>query len=315
MIIDIIGAGALGLLFGTKLQAVRHQVRLWTRTEEQSNQLRAQGIRTLESGGAVHVLSPENVQALPISGLLDEWNRAPGDWLFLMVKQTGMDEAIQSMDGLKTKPVNAVCFQNGLGHIEKLEKAFPSWRIFSAVTTEGAKRDGGDVHRAGHGQTWIGESKDARGNQSANVGRSSAADVALMLCQAGFDGIASNQIERMVHRKWMINAVINPLTALWRIPNGELLSREERIAVMRQLYDEGMNILAAAGIETDPDWWEQILSVCRSTASNTSSMLADVQSGRRTEIESINGQFVILAHRCGLPAPMHETMYRLIEGM
>jgi 2-dehydropantoate 2-reductase len=61
--------------------------------------------------------------------------------------------------------------------------------------------------------------------------------------------------------------------------------------------------------------WDELVEVCRRTAINRSSMLQDVESGRETEIEAINGSLVRLARRHGILAPLNETMADLIRGM
>ena len=153
------------------------------------------------------------------------------------------------------------------------------------------------VKRAGEGHTWFG--RDVHTKEIEKEASRNLEEVRLqaLLQQAGFNCTASNQIDKLIYRKLLINAVINPLTAIWRIPNGGLLQNDYRLEVMRRLYDEASAIYKASDIMVGTDMWEEILSVCRSTASNTSSMLADVMQGRRTEVESISGQMVQLAHR------------------
>ncbi|MNW61855.1 2-dehydropantoate 2-reductase [compost metagenome] len=136
-----------------------------------------------------------------------------------------------------------------------------------------------------------------------------------LLEQAGFDCTVSNEIDKLIYRKLLINAVINPLTALWRIPNGELITKEERKRLMRQLYEEVLLVYSERGICLDQDMWDHLILVCRSTATNTSSMLADVLAGRGTEVGSINGHIVRMAQKSGLTAPTHELLLHLIEGM
>ncbi|WP_440111102.1 ketopantoate reductase family protein [Paenibacillus sp. QZ-Y1] len=314
MFIDVIGAGSLGLLYGGKLQAAGFQVRFWTRTAEQADQLNRDGLRITEREKTIRIPSGL-VQAKPIKELSEVWQHSPGEWLLLMVKQTGIDHVIREIDILKDQAMNIACFQNGVGHLEKLEAAMPHSNIYSVITTEGAKREQGGVIRAGKGETWLGKSTYLINSNLAQMDQDQSNSLPGLLQQAGFDCTVSNEIDKLIYRKLLINAVINPLTALWRLPNGDLITNEKRITLMRQLYDEGMAVYQAKGIQLDSDIWEHILSVCRSTASNTSSMLSDVLHGQRTEVQSINGQIVSMACRCGLAAPMHEILVHLIEGM
>ena len=112
MVIDIVGAGSLGLLYGGKLQAAGYAVRFWTRTPEQAEELRIHGLTITEQGKKIQLL-PQHIQAYSISELSAHWHDQPGDWLLLMVKQTSIDDVIHSMETMKDYILNIVCFQNG----------------------------------------------------------------------------------------------------------------------------------------------------------------------------------------------------------
>ncbi|WP_145323199.1 ketopantoate reductase family protein [Paenibacillus xylanexedens] len=313
MIIDVVGAGSLGLLYGGKLLAAGNQVRFWTRTTAQADLLNRIGVTIVEQDRKIHI-QPDQIQAKPINELSDTWERTPGEWLLLMVKQTSIDDFIHEISLLKDQVLNIACFQNGMGHLEKLQAALPHSLICSAITTEGAKRTEYQVTRAGTGETRLGN-RNIDIEASTSIEMEKTFTLLRLMQQAGFDCTVSNEIDKLIYRKLLINAVINPLTALWRIPNGELINKEERKRFMRQLYDETLVIYSASGIHLDQDMWEQLISVCRSTASNTSSMLADVLQGRGTEVGSINGHIVRMAHKSGLAAPTHGILLDLIEGL
>lgn len=314
MIIDVVGSGSLGLLYGGKLQDAGNEVRFWTRTAEQANKLSVEGFKVNEREETIQI-SSDQIQVKPITELTRVWEHSPGDWLLLMVKQTAIQDVIHEIASLKTRVLNIACFQNGVGHLNVVQSHMPHSNIYSVITTEGAKRQHDGVIRAGIGETWLGKSSDIRSSSLMPMDQNESIRLQGLLQQAGFGCTVSNEIDKLIYRKLLINAVINPLTAIWRIPNGELITREERIMFMRQLYDEAWAVYEASGIPVDGDVWDQILSVCRSTASNTSSMLSDVLHGQQTEVQSINGQIVSMACRCGLSAPTHEVLLHLIEGM
>ncbi|PQP80582.1 2-dehydropantoate 2-reductase [Paenibacillus sp. PCH8] len=311
--IDIIGAGSLGLMYGGKLQAAGNHVRFWTRTSTQAQLLSQDGVTIVERDEEIHIL-PDQIQARSVNELTDTWERMPGEWLLLMVKQTSIDDFIREISQWKDRMLNIACFQNGMGHLEKLQAALPHSLICSAITTEGAKRVLNHVHRAGAGETRLG-AHTIHTEASISIESKEIFNLSGLLQQAGFDCTVSNEIDKLIYRKLLINAVINPLTALWRIPNGELIIQEDRVRLMRQLYEEALVVYSANGIRLDEDMWEQLMTVCRSTASNTSSMLADVLQGHGTEVGSINGQIVKMAQKSGRSAPTHEILLHLIEGM
>jgi 2-dehydropantoate 2-reductase len=307
MNIRIIGAGAIGLLLASKLAEHGQVVELMTRSESQAEELRVNGlIRTNET---VWVPEPSAVTSF------EQENESgfAADWIFLTVKQTAITEPLlkrlQAGLGSHTR---VLCFQNGIGHVETIAEWLPPERIFVAVTTEGAKkRSGHEVEHTGKGTTTIGSAFAA--NRKAIL--SDEKKLADMLEEAGFAVIVSNQINNAVWNKLLINAVINPLTAVLRVTNGELLTSPHTLELMQALLQEGLSVAQANEIETAEDLWEQVVSVCRNTAANHSSMLQDMLSGRETEIEWINGSIIRMAIRHNLSVPVQQTLYRMVKAM
>ncbi|MGN7357738.1 ketopantoate reductase family protein [Paenibacillus sp. SAF-054] len=323
MTIDLIGGGSLGLLYGGKLAAAGIHVRIWCRSAEQAAKLSSEGISIRNTEGDLEVSAkPEDFTAGVIEEFAGGWMQEPGEWIFLMTKQKDAVEVCSQSAGRLASASDKlsgglqpgiICFQNGYGHMEVIDKMLPGWPLFVAVTTEGAKRlSQSEVLHAGAGTTWMGRygKEHAGGNRAIQP-----EDWVKMLQKAGFSAELSNDIDSRVYRKLLINAVINPLTALWNIPNGELLSSQRRLSVMRMLLDEALEVYDACGIPWDKDIWDQIVGVCASTSGNTSSMLKDVQEGVPTEVEWINGSIASLARKAGMRALNHELVTGLIQGL
>ncbi|MCM3784444.1 2-dehydropantoate 2-reductase [Neobacillus mesonae] len=311
MLIDVVGAGALGLMYGGALALSGEQVRFWTRTGDQAQQLLVNGITLNQPDEKKYSVEPARYEAAAISALPDIWAEHPGDVIMLMTKQGGLHEIIEILNKVKNLNTAVYCFQNGTGHIPRITKALPDARIYAAVTTEGAKRnEKHEVSRAGRGETVIGSLKSESELENTEVNSFVRA-----LLKAGFNTKSSNEIDRLIYRKLVINAVINPLTAIWRVTNGELLASEERVQTMRQLYNEAVAVYDAHDIPYDADLWEQVLGVCKSTSSNWSSMCMDVLHERPTEISAINGSIVTMAEEAGVCAEGHQLICKLIEGM
>lgn len=312
---DIVGAGAIGMLLGGKLAAAGEEVTLWTRSPEQADLLSNQGIHMEDSEGNVLVIPADQFKACAISEHSTAYQRTP-DWLFITTKQWQLDnrliEALRSLSG-KTTPL--ISFQNGIGHVEALQAALGARKIYVGITTEGAKRrDARSVVRSQPGITKIGLPHNSR---LANDGENDllAENLTKMLCLAGFEALLSKDIDKDIYRKLLINSVINPLTAIWRIPNGELLTTPERRQMLYQLCKEAAAIYDASGIPYDDDPYDHIISVCQSTSNNTSSMLKDVMQNAPTEIDFINGRLIEMGKAVGIDAPGHEIMTLLIRGL
>lgn len=310
MKVDIIGAGSLGLLLAGKLIQSGTKVKLWCRNEVQSSALAQKGLTvSFEDGQAQIQLPGDTFEAAPVSQFSGTYLRDPGDWIVVTLKQNAFHSALPALlEPLKNQKLHVVCFQNGYGHLEFLQAILPEASIWAAVTTEAAKRKTlTEVVHAGKGETKIGAYQ--------HQDESAANSLITVLSAAGFVVSVSKEVDTLIYRKLLINAVINPLTAIWRIPNGELPASEERVQLMKELYSEAMRVYAACGITFEENMWETILEVCRATSRNISSMLADVLNWQATEIRWINGSIVAMAEHNGIEVPLHRLVCNLVEGM
>lgn len=324
MVIDIIGGGSLGLLHAAMLMRTRNsidssntKVRMWTRTPEQAELISSQGIHLEDLDGRQAHIYPVHAYPLAEAGEVLERTgmRASSIWLF--VKQTHIDsELLSQLEKFpREQTASLVCYQNGVGHMEALSAIWPHEQLIWAVTTEAAKRvNCNEVVHTGHGHTSIGiwEPAGSRTEQKELV-NSLCLSTKKLLENAGFQTFLSNNIEGMVYQKLLVNVIINPLTAVLRIKNGQLLLQEDRLSLMKELFGEAAAVYRAAHISIDEEKdWERVVQVCRMTSSNSSSMLQDVEAGRRTEIEAITGALIRMADRYEVAVPLHRMMYRLI---
>ncbi|MBW4080096.1 ketopantoate reductase family protein [Paenibacillus sp. S150] len=321
MKIDIIGAGSMGLLLAGKLIHAGTEVRLWCRSGQQAAELSRGGITvSYENGDTPLHLPGSSFLAGHISGFAETVLRQPGEWTAIMLKQNAFHDMLPEILGpLREASLHAVCFQNGSGHLELLQELLPHASVWAAVTTEAAKRKTlTAVIHAGSGETFIGKTRHKNANSaefSPEEDDKAAISLTQALAAAGFRTLMSKEVDTMIYRKLLINAVINPLTAIWRIQNGELPATDERVQLMKELYLEAAGVYDACGIAYDVHAWEGILEVCRATSGNISSMLADVLASRATEVRWINGSIVAMADSAGIAVPLHRWICRLVEGM
>ncbi len=315
----MVGGGAIGLLFAARLATAGAAVTVWTRTQSQAAVLTADGIsyREEEEGahgfqvGVVSRCLADLKEPLAESGQPDKEH-----WIVLAVKQSHIDEELLLRLGwLVSAGTRILCLQNGVGHLEKLAGVLPHVALYAGVTTEGAKRFGetGVIH-TGNGQLFWGPMR-VNGSESDKKGEKSQNLWIKTLESAGFSATLSNDMNSRIYEKLLINAVINPLTALYDLTNGELPVNPQRKRLMYALYAETMEILSSDGLSMESDGWQRVLGVCQTTASNVSSMLADVRAGRETEIEWINGGVSRIAARIGLRSPLNDAICTLVSQL
>jgi 2-dehydropantoate 2-reductase len=140
--------------------------------------------------------------------------------------------------------------------------------------------------------------------------------LAQLLDGAGLETEITNDVDGRLWGKALVNAAINPLTALWRVTNEGPLARPERRELLHALALETAAVAAARGVTLPlDDPVAYVESVCRATGANRSSMLQDVEHGRPTEIDSITGVIVAEAKRLGVPVPVNEAVWKLVRAL
>jgi 2-dehydropantoate 2-reductase len=318
MKIDVIGAGSLGLLLAGKLALAGNEIRLWCRGAEQSLELRRKGI-TISYNNEQDPLrvNGNRFEANEAAEFPEKYCQEPADFIIITVKQTVLHTGVKELLAkLHNHKPHIICFQNGSGHMEMLRNLLPDAHLYAAVTTEAAKVVSRvEVIHSGTGNTSIGLWNKQAGGKNEFRAEQEGIRLTENLRLAGFSAVMSNEVETMIYRKLLINAVINPLTAIWRVSNGELLNSPHRMRLMKELFEEAVSVYADYGIPYEASAWDNIIGVCRATSSNTSSMLADVIAGRPTEIGFINGSIVRMAGQSGIPVPGHRWVCSLVEGM
>jgi 2-dehydropantoate 2-reductase len=116
--------------------------------------------------------------------------------------------------------------------------------------------------------------------------------------------------------KLVINCAINPLTALLRLKNGELLERPPAREMMGVLAQETAQVAIAEQIRLPfQDPIAAAEEVAQKTAANQSSMLQDVLRGAPTEIDAICGAVVKVAQKYNLPTPMNWACWQLVRAL
>lgn len=130
--------------------------------------------------------------------------------------------------------------------------------------------------------------------------------------------LSSAEIKRSQLQKLVVNAIINPLTAIFRCKNGQLLESPASLELMKLLLSETGPIVRAllpspSDQFSDDNLLDLVRTVAHKTGANTSSMLQDVQAGRRTEIDYINGYVVAQGKTLGLPHNHNKVLMRMVK--
>jgi 2-dehydropantoate 2-reductase len=137
-----------------------------------------------------------------------------------------------------------------------------------------------------------------------------------LLQKAGFSVEVVSDPVSLLWGKLVINAAINPLTALLRVPNGELLERPAARELLAQAAQEAASVARMQGISLPyPDPVIAVEEVARNTSGNYSSMLQDVIRNAVTEIDAINGAIVRVGEHLGVPTPVNRILWKLVNSL
>ena len=292
----ITGTGALASLFGARLAAAGVEVTMLGSWPEGLAALRAHGVRLVEADGAQ--------RAWPVRIAADPAECRGVRCALVLVKAWQTERAAQQLAACLPAVGLALTLQNGWGNREALEQALGPDRVALGTTTLGATLLAPGVVRAG-GQGPVTLGSHPRVQPLANLLRA-----------AGFDVRLANDVAGLAWGKLVINAAINPLTALLRAPNGQLLERPEARALMGLAASEAAAAGLAQGLHLPfDDPVAAAEDVARRTAVNHSSMYQDVQRGRPTEIDAICGAVVQAGERVGVATPVNRTLWLLVRAI
>lgn len=278
----VIGAGAVGMLTASLLEEAGCGVQLITRRKEQAELINSQGIR---KNGKVQYIKAST-----------EWGGIPQNaFIFVTVKYAHLPEVIGTLKRLNLD--NPVVFmQNGMMHLALLRN-LPQKDIAVGIVEHGAlKINDAEVKHTGKGIFKFGLL---------------AGDEKRFLPLLSINGIKTEwhkDADKMLLRKVLLNSMINPLTALLSMKNGELLSNPHAYELLKNVYTE--LYMAFPEMETLLPF-EQVTALCASTAENTSSMLADKLAGRTMELDTI---VLYTIQRASYTLPSLQTIYHLLKA-
>ncbi|MEX1246998.1 MAG: 2-dehydropantoate 2-reductase [Anaerolineales bacterium] len=292
----IVGTGALGCLFAARFASAGYPVQMQGSWPE--------GVATLQERGVTLVMPDGSRKSYRVQASAQPRDFAGAKFALVLVKAWQTQRAAEQLFDALAMDGIALTLQNGLGNRETLLAKLGAERVAYGVITTGATLLGpGEVRWAGEGQISLGT-------------HARLAPLADALQRVGFKVVTVDNMNSVAWSKLVINAAINPLTALLGIPNGDLLSRPTARELSAALAREVAAVAAAKGIAlTFADPLVAAEDVARRTAANLSSMLQDVRRSAPTEINAICGAVVQAGKESGVPTPVNEIMWKLVSAL
>lgn len=302
MKICFLGAGALGSALGGLLTEAGNEVWLVNRSPVHVDAINSRGLRLREDGVERTVAvrartSPDGI--------------GPADLVVVLVKSFHTREAIASAGSILGPDTVVMSLQNGLGHEEILAEAVGRERVIAGKTYVG-----GVLLAPGHAMAGIRGKLTTIGELDGRITRR-ARQIADAFTHAGLATTVSADIMGAMWDKLLVNIATGALSAITRLPYGQLYAVPEIEACAIAAVGEAMAVAAASGIRlssTAPrDAW--VLAAEGMPPEFKTSMLQSLEKGQPTEVDYVNGAVVRWGERCGVPTPVNQALVACIKGL
>jgi len=300
----VLGAGAMGSLFGGLVAEGGLDVTLVDPWREHIDAIHKNGLKMVGHGGDRHI---------SIGATTDPATIKSADIVFVQCKANFNAAAAESVRHLFTAESNtiAISFQNGLGNEEELAEYFGEDRVLGGLTAQGANIEApGVVRNHATLPSYIGEMTGGISDRTR--------DIAEMLSTAGLPTAPSENIRLDIWRKLMANIAISAVSGITGLNIGEIFNKHYADEVSYAALDEAIIVAKAVGVDLNPSEAREILEKIagpHGTPDNKSSLRIDIENERPSEIDYINGAVVRLARQHEIPVPVNETLVTLVHGI
>ncbi len=307
----VVGAGAIGSLLVGHIGALPDiSMTVLVRRESHARDLNEKGLRVTGKSDLV----AEVLASTDPSDLGDV------DLVIIATKTTAVEASVSKFRGFFPN-ATVMMIQNGLG-CERLVRENGDWPIIAGLTfMSGVRKSDTHVDYELDTPTWIGP-WDAEADQP---GYHYIKQVEELISRSGLICEAYEDLRPVQWSKLIFNSAVNAIGAVTNTPHVPFYADTESLSdlgnLVRDMMAEGVAIAGAQGIELSSDPWKMNCKAVSQGGSHGSeeyahvtSMLDDVRRKSYTEVDWITGSIVRAAHEAGVPAPIHETLYRLVKG-
>lgn len=298
----ILGAGAMGCLYGAKLKAAGQEVVFIANSEG--------NVAALNQGLVVRDFYPDGDRdaSFCIPAYKSADYNEPCDAVLAWTKAADSEKAWSSL-GSKVIGENTVLIslQNGIGHEEILRRYADEDRIVIGTTNFPSDRIRyGEIRQCGTGVSKMFTLSGAETERFR--------EIAEIFDKAGLNPVKAPDIRSAIWEKAAFNAAINSVTAVTLIPQGYLTEFAEGYELLHSVADEVCSVAKAKGLTVDADRVKATIDgLLKDHFNHMPSMLQDVLNRRMTEIDFINGAAVREAKAIGISVPTTEVLYKLIR--
>lgn len=298
MKIAIIGAGAMGCLYGAYL-SVKNEVILMDAYQPQVDAINLSGLSMLENGSEI---------TFPIKAVTSGTNIGPVDLVVVFVKSIDTYQAVEENQSLISDNTIVMTLQNGAGNDRDIMNFVKKENIIIGTSKHNSVNLGpGRIHHTGSGVTMIGAMDPAS---------QADAKIASILKDAGLEAEVSDNIQRIIWSKLFVNISVNTLTALLETKIGYVSQNKYAWDFAKRIIYEAINVAEEDGTYFDRrEVMDMVQHLCETAGEGYSSMYQDRKRKVRTEIDKMNGAIVEQAKLYGVATPYNSLVVDLIHAV
>lgn len=285
------GAGAVGCFYGGMLARAGHAVTLIGRLSH-VDAVQAHGLRMQTQWFDEHVALQASTEARAVAG---------ADVVLFAVKSPDTESAGAEMLPHLRAGAFVLCLQNGVDNAERLRGVLPDHAVAAAVVYVATEMAGpGHLRHHGRGELLIEPSRHS-------------AQFAQALAAAGVPTEVSDNVRGALWAKLILNCAYNALSALGRLPYGELVLRPGVTDVMRDVVAECKAVAQAEGVTLPPDVDTTVSRIPETMPTQFSSTAQDLMRGKPTEIDHLNGHVMRRGEALGVPTPANRALWAMVK--
>lgn len=293
--VAILGAGAMGAAYASRFfDASSFRTTLVARGPRY-DRLKADGLVVNGKHYAIPVVHPDEAATV-------------ADLVIVAVKNHNLPEAIHDLVNVVGEETTLISVMNGLDSEEYLGSLYGKEKVLYAIAVAiDAVRDGNSVTYTNPGKIYFGEAHNVRPTERVQRVREAFA-------RAGILSETPTDMIRMLWWKFMVNVGVNQASAVMRAPYEAFQSSPDAQGLMETLMREVIALARRIGVnlgEQDLREWYTVLKTLSSHGKT--SMLQDIEAGRKTEVEVFAGKVAELGETHGIPTPVNETLLRIVR--
>ncbi|MDK2822070.1 MAG: 2-dehydropantoate 2-reductase [Clostridia bacterium] len=306
MKILVVGLGALGTVFSCFLQKNGHNVSA-VDTQEMVQKVQNKVVKVCGIWGK-HSAQLKNIVSSP-NELKNDF-----DLVILTVKSFHTEKALENLKGILKDKTRIILAQNGFGNYEKAQAYVKKENIIVSRIIFGA-----ETINPGYSKVTVIADDVLIGSPENLIPLKELGNIANIINMSGIPCRASNEIMKFVWEKIIYNSALNSLGAILEVNYGKLAEMEDTQKIMNKIIEEIFNVLEAMGEKISwpnseaylEDFYSKLVPV---TANHHASMLQDIQLGRHTEIDALNGAICSLGKKYNISTPVNWIITKLVKA-